>query len=217
MRYILRMNFRLKRIVPLADALFGKTRKAAVSVLFSRPEKSWHLRELARYAGLSPTMIGKEMDVLASAGIVLEVRDGNRRSLRANPDCPIFEELRGIARKTSGLADVLREALSRLNGIDVAFVFGSVAAGAERSGSDVDVCVIGRVPYRSVVDALCAAEDAVGRPVNPVLYSPSEFRRKIEGRNPFVSRLLSSKRILLIGDDHAIERAAASTRRNRPG
>ena len=211
------MNSRLKRRVPLADALFGKTRKAAIGVLFSHPEKSWHLRELARNAGVSPTMIGKEMDALSSAGIVLEARDGNRRSLRANPECPIFEELRGIARKTSGLADVLREALSRLDGIDFAFVFGSVATGQERSGSDGEVCVVGSVPYRSLVTALPATEGAVGRAVNPVHYSPAEFRQKFEAKNPFVTRLLSSKRIWLIGDDNAIERAVARARKNRPG
>ncbi len=211
------MNSRLRRSVPLADALFGKTRKAAIGVLFSHPEKSWHLRELARYAGVSPTMIGKEMDALSSAGIVLDQRDGNRRSLRANPDCPIFEELRGIARKTSGLADVLREALSTLDGIDFAFVFGSVATGEERADSDVDVCVVGSIPYRSMVNALSATEDAVGRSVNPVLYTPKEFRQKFEGKNPFVSRLLSSKRIFLIGDDNAIGRAVARTGKNRPG
>ena len=211
------MNSRPRRSVPLADALFARTRKAAIGILFSHPEKSWHLRELARYAGVSPTMIGKEMDALSSAGIVLNERDGNRRSLRANPDCPIYEELRGIARKTSGLADVLREALSRLDGIDFAFVFGSVATGEERADSDVDVCVVGRIPYRSVMNALSGTEVAVGRTVNPVLYSQEEFRQKSEAGNPFVSGLLSSKRIFLIGDDNAIERAIARTRKDRPG
>ena len=215
--YTWNMNSKLRRSVPLVDALFGKTKKAAIGALFSRPEKFWHLRELARYAGASPTMIGKEMDLLSSAGIVLDERDGNRRSLRANPDCPIFEELRGIARKTSGLADILREVLSTLDGIDFAFVFGSVATGQERAGSDVDVCVVGSISYRSVVNALSAAEGAAGRPVNPVLYSPEEFRRKFESGNSFVSRLLSSKRIFLIGDENAIERAVARTRKNRPG
>lgn len=84
----------------LADALFAKTKKAAIGVLFSNPDRSWHLRELARLAGVSPTMLSKEMDSLSLAGIVLDERDGNRRVFRANGACPIFEELRGIARKT---------------------------------------------------------------------------------------------------------------------
>ena len=211
------MNINLNRSISLADALFGKTKKAAIGVLFSHPEKSWHLRELARYAGLSPTMVGKEMDALSLAGIVLDTRDGNRRSLRANPDCPIFEELRGIARKTSGLADILRETLSTLGDIDFAFVFGSVATGQERADSDVDICVVGSVSYRSIVNALSAAEGAVGRPINPTLYLPEEFRQKFENENSFVSGLLSSKRIFLIGDENAIERAVARPGKNRAG
>ncbi|WP_411161777.1 nucleotidyltransferase domain-containing protein, partial [Chromohalobacter sp. HP20-39] len=47
-------------------------------------------------------------------------------------------------RKTSGLADVLAEALIPCSDqIDAAFVFGSVARGQEVADSDVDVMVIG--------------------------------------------------------------------------
>ena len=84
---------------PLADALFGKTRKALIGTLFSNPDKAWHLRELARQAGVSPTMLSKEASALALAGIVSESSDGQRRIIRANKACPIFNELAGIARK----------------------------------------------------------------------------------------------------------------------
>ena len=51
----------------LADALFGKTRKAVIAKLFGHPERSWHLRELAREADVSPTMLGKEIDTAVRA------------------------------------------------------------------------------------------------------------------------------------------------------
>ena len=48
----------------------------------------------------------------------------------ANRDCPVFEELASILRKTSGLVDVLAAALSPVkNRIILAFVFGSLARG----------------------------------------------------------------------------------------
>jgi predicted nucleotidyltransferase len=188
----------------LADALFGKTRKAVISRLYGHPERSWHLRELAREANLSPTMLSKEADKLAGAGILLDVRDGNRRELKANPSCPIYEELRGIARKTSGLADILREALSPLKGIDQAFIFGSVARGKERSDSDVDVCVIGSVANRTLVAAVGGIEEQVRRPVSVVLYTIQELREKIRRGNPFVTRMLSSEKLFLIGDANGL-------------
>lgn len=196
----------MKKLTPyLADALFGKTRKALIGILFSHPEKTWHIRELARQGGVSPTMLSKEADLLSAAGIILAAADGNRRILKANPDCPIFEELRGIARKTAGIADILRAALVDLPGIDSAFIFGSIAQGEERAGSDVDVCVIGTASYRQVSTVLSASEHAVGRPVNPVLYTAEELQQKFRSGNPFVLGLFSSNRIFLIGDQHGLD------------
>ena len=188
------------RPTPLADALFGKTKKAVLGVLFSDPERPVHLRELARLAGVSPTMIGKEMDTLTMAGIAIERRDGNRRVFQANARCPILAELQNIARKTSGVADLIGEALHRLDGIEAAFIFGSVARGTERAGSDVDVCIVGRVSHKDVLNALADAERAIGRTINPVIYSVEEFRRKSGDGSPLVSGMLSGPKIALIGE-----------------
>ena len=76
-------------------------------------------------------MIGKEMHTLTSAGIAIERKDGNRRVFQANAKCPIVAELQSIARKTSGIADLIREGLGDIGGIESAFIFGSVAKGEE--------------------------------------------------------------------------------------
>ncbi len=191
----------------LADALFGKTKKAVVTKLFCHPDQSWHLRELARIAQVSPTMLGKEVDTLSAAGIVVEEKDGNRRRVKANPDCPIYEELRGIARKTGGLADIIKEVLLPIKGIEYAFIFGSVARGEERAGSDVDVCVVGNALNRVVIAAAASVEESVGRSVNPVVYTVDELRAKLASENHFVSKMLGSKKMFLIGDADGLKRA----------
>lgn len=191
----------------LADALFGKTKKAVISFLFARPDSSWHLRELARAASVSPTMLSKEADLLVSAGIVLEERDGNRRVFRADPNCPIFEELRGIARKTGGVADIVRNAIDGVKGVRLAFIFGSVARGEERSGSDIDVCVLANESLTEISKALSAIEPAVGRPINPMVYSDDELREKVESANPFIARMMASPKIFLIGDQSELDQA----------
>ncbi|MDB5797709.1 MAG: putative nucleotidyltransferase [Paucimonas sp.] len=152
-------------------------------------------------------MLSKEIDILALAGIVLDERDGNRRRVMANSECPIFDELRGIARKTAGLADAIGEALSGIEGIECAFVFGSVARGGERPGSDIDVCVIGSAKNREVMSAMASIEGGVGRPINPIVYSPSEITQKVAEENAFVSRMLEAEKIFLIGGDDELKRA----------
>lgn len=201
-----------KRADSLADALFGKTKKAAIGLLFSRPERAMHLRDLARAAEVSPAMMGKELDVLVAVGIVIDERDGNRRVARANPDCPLFEELKGIARKTAGLLDAVRFAVDKLEGVESAFVFGSVARGEEKSSSDVDVCIVGGVRHKDALAALATAEGAIGREINLVVYDATELREKLTEGSGFVERLVSGEKMFLKGDEDGFQQIARGRR-----
>ena len=200
----------------LADALFSRTRKAAIGALFAPPAPSLHLRELARMAGVTPTMMSKELDGLVGAGLVLERRDGNRRVFSANPATPIHAELAGIALKTAGLADVLRTALAPVDGIQFAFVFGSIARGAAHAGSDVDLLVVGQLAYAALLSACHTAVQRLGRPVNPTLYAPDEWAAlRAAPDNAFMSELRRAPRITLIGSDDDIAAELDEPARNR--
>jgi len=120
----------------------------------------------------------------------------------ANTDCPVFRELQGLLRKTSGLADVLRDCLAALGGqILLALVFGSVARGEEHSGSDIDVLVVGDVPFVTAVKALYPVQANLQREINPVVYSPDEFRRKWAGGEAFLHGIATNPKIFLVGND----------------
>jgi predicted nucleotidyltransferase len=99
------------------------------------------------------------------------------------------------------MADVLREALAPLRRkIGVALIFGSVAQGKERAGSDIDVLVVGSVSFPSVVQALNPAAGRLRREVNPVVMSKAAFKAKLRGQDRFISRVVREPKILLLGD-----------------
>jgi predicted nucleotidyltransferase len=128
---------------------------------------------------------------------------GNQVHFQANRDCPIYEELRGIIRKTSGIAEVLREALEPLAGrIELAFIFGGVARGDERAGTDLDLMVVGQARFAELVPRLQPAADELRREINPSLYPPAEFRRRLAVHEPFLERVIGDDRIFVIGDRH---------------
>lgn len=200
----------------LADALFSKTKQAAIGLLFSRPDQALHLRELARMAGVSPAMMAKEMAVMLRAGLVEEQRDGNRRQFRANAASPLFAELSSIARKTAGVADVLRAALTGVAGIELAFVFGSMARGQAHAASDVDLWLVGDCDYTALLDACARAAEQLARPVNPVLYSAAELAARVAEDNAFVAEVRQRPRIDLMGTPDDIARALGGTARQGP-
>lgn len=193
----------------LAALLFGSHRRAVLARLLLRPEDSPHLRELARETGKPAGTLLRELNALAEAGVLERRRVGNQVQFRANPACPIYEELRSILKKTVGIADVLRQALAPLvPRIRAAFVYGSIARGDERAGSDLDLMVIGEVKFAEVVAALAPAQETLRREVNPSVYPALEFRRKAAGE-PFLRRVLEERKIFIIGGEDDLGQLAA--------
>ena len=166
---------------------------------FVDPSREVHLRELARLAQLAPRSVQQEVEKLVRAGFLLERRSGNRRYLRANKSHPLFRPIREIVLKTTGLADVLRDALGN-DGIEWAWVFGSLAANEPAAGSDVDLLIVGSLGLREAVRRLAQAQDSLGREVNPVVWTRKEFERRRRESEPFLRRLLAGPIIEVTGD-----------------
>lgn len=193
----------------LLDLLFGTYRQRALSQLLLHPDSSYYVRELARLTGTTPGTLHKELSRLAEAGLLLREKQGNQVRYQANRACPIFAELAGLLRKTSGAVVVLAEALSGLAPAPLlALVFGSLARGEENANSDVDLLVIGDGTFGEVVKALHPVQAQLQREINPVLYSPAEFARRCAEADAFVRNILNNPKLFVIGSDHDLGKLA---------
>ncbi len=182
-------------------ALFPQARAETLRLLFTQPGREIYLRDLARLARLTPAAMHRELAFLCKIGLVRSRRDGNRLYFQADKTHPVHPELRGLVIKTTGIAAELKQALSKVPGIDLAFIFGSVAAGTDRAESDVDVLVIGNAGLRKVTPALRSVPSRLEHEINPVCMTPDEWRHKHVHKDVFVNRLLSEPRLWLKGDD----------------
>jgi len=187
----------------LADALFTPVQQRVLGLLFGQPERRFQSAELIRMADSGTGAVHRLLTRLAGSGLARVSVEGRQKYYQANSESPVFSELVGLVRKTVGLAGPLREALAPLAGrIGVAFVYGSVAAGADTASSDIDLMVIAeKLDYPSLFEALQAAEGQLGRPVNPNLMTLKEWRRKLAQPDSFVARLAGRPRLFLIGTE----------------
>lgn len=203
---------------PLMDLLFGTTRQRVLAVLLLEPDAAFHLRELARMTGSHAGTLARELEKLSAAGLVHRAEQGNQVRYQANRACPLFEDLASMFRKTHGMAAVLREALAPLaSRIRVAMVFGSMARGAHSAGSDVDLLVVGQPEFAELVQALFPAQQALGREINPVLYTPDEFIARAQQGGAFFRELKERPGVFLKGNkddlaELAGDQAPAGTR-----
>lgn len=186
----------------LLDLLFGDYRQRVLAQLLLQPDAGFHVRELARQTGTTPGTLTRELGKLASVGLIRRSKIGNQVRYQANRDNPVYAELAGLFRKTAGATAQIAAALHPLaDRIRVAFVFGSYARGAESSGSDVDVFVLGDIGFAELVQALHPVQRSLQREISPVLYAPAEFRAKLRARDAFSRELLAKPKLFLIGSE----------------
>lgn len=191
----------------LSKTLFGKTRRAVLSILYSHTDESFYLRQLVRIAGIGIGAMQRELKQLTDSGIIRRLRIGRQIFFQANTDCPVFKELRDLVIKTIGVGDVLRSALVPLaERIQFAFIYGSLARGEETRGSDLDVMVVGDVTFAEVVSAISPLQETLSREINPSVYPLHEFRAKVSEGQHFISTVLSAPKIFVIGDNNELER-----------
>lgn len=187
----------------LSNTLFGRTRGAVLSILFGHVSESFYLRQLARRTDIALGPVQREVRQLVDAGLVIRKIVGGRTLYSANQESPVYQEIKSLVTKTVGMHDVLSCALDPLRRkINLAFVYGSVARSTETEQSDVDLMVVGRVDFGTVVSKLSEAQKTLSREINPTVYSVKEFRDKLQGN--FLKTVLSERKLFIIGDEDVL-------------
>lgn len=179
-------------------------------VLFGRPERSFYASELIREAATGSGAAQRELAKLERSGLIAARKIGHQKHYQANAASPLFSELRSIVLKTVGLAEPLREGLRPLSAeIRAAFVYGSVAKATDQSASDIDVMIISdTLSYGDVFGALDRVTRALGRKVNPTVYTAAEFSTRARTENVFVTRMLEQPKLWVIGSEHDLPLSA---------
>jgi len=184
----------------LAELLSSRIKAEIFRLLFGAVTRELHVREIERQSGMADATVRQELKRLSRLGLVESRLDGNRTYYRANVHHPLYPDIRNLVLKTSGLVEALREALASVD-IKLAFVFGSVAAGAESAESDIDLIVIGSLSLRQLSRLLSGVAARVGREINPHVFTVEEFTRRMKARDHFISTVRAAPKLFVIGNE----------------
>ena len=164
---------------PLLAPIFRSDGQARLLSALMLDDEERSLTQLAEQTGLAYPSVHREAARLLQAGILTERQAGRTRLLRADPDSPLVAPLREILLVTTGPVPLLRDELSRMHGIESAFLYGSFAArmrGVDGPApNDIDLMVIGTPDPDEVYDVCERVEEIVHRPVNPTITTRTEF------------------------------------------
>jgi len=188
---------------PGSFGLLSPVQARLLSLIYGQPDRSFQSAELIRLAGSGTGAVHRQLKQMTAAGLFTETAIGNQKHYQANRQSPIFSELHSIVLKTVGLAQPLGEALAPLRDrANFAFVFGSVAKGSERPGSDVDLMIVSEtLDYPQVYEALQPVETILSRRINPTVLTLADWREKRRSPDSFISRVITEPKVWVIGDE----------------
>ncbi len=179
----------------MLKSLFSSSIRAdALSLLLNSPDEQFYIREIAELLRKNPSGVKRELDNLEKMGIVMSEKVANLKYFRANKDSPLFSELKNLITKSLGLPGALKAVL-RASGAKTAFLYGPYAEGDDVN--TVDLFVIGALS--SLTKELKDIERRFDRKINCALIDEDEYKKKKKKGDANLKRLLSGKRITLIG------------------
>ena len=185
----------------LSILLSSRARAEIFRLLFNGLEEEVHVREIQRRSGLNDSTIRQELRKLTDLELISGRRDSNRIYYKANKKNPLYQDIQNLVMKTSGLVDIFKRALQDER-IKIAFVFGSIAKGDINAESDVDIMIIGEIRLRDLSSLLSGVSEKIGREVNPYVLSPVEFNKRLQDKEHFLSSVLRSPKVFIVGSEH---------------
>jgi predicted nucleotidyltransferase len=179
----------------------SKIRQDLLTIFFTNPSQKYYLRELQRILGYSAGSIRRELLRFQEDNLFNTQRVGNLLYYSVNTDHPLFKELKSIVSKTVGVEGSLREALSSIKEIKIAFIYGSYGAKCEKATSDIDLMIVGKPDTSRLNEKIAELEKRLKREINLTIYSLKEYRAKKKAKSGFIRELLKNPKIMLIGKE----------------
>jgi predicted nucleotidyltransferase len=181
--------------------LFSSTRAELLGLFFNNPDDRFYLREIARHIGKDAAGIKRELDNLVRIGLLAKEKRGVQKYYFANKNSPVFAEMKGLIFKTTGAQGAMKTSLSRLKGVQIAFIYGSYAKGSEKEDSNINLMVIGQANITELNDMVMSLEDKLKRDIDYLVFDEQEYRKRKESKDPFIRELLKGKKIFLVGKE----------------
>ncbi|MBI4847042.1 MAG: winged helix-turn-helix transcriptional regulator [Nitrospirae bacterium] len=179
----------------MLEKLFTSGIRADImSLLFNNPEEKFYVREIARLTNKNASGIKRELDKLEQMDLVISEREGNLKYFKVNRNSSLFPELKGLIAKSLGVPGALKSVLKALDA-KAAFIHGPYVEDPNLPSLDLFVVC----DSNNIGKTLDDVEKRFGREIRYTIMSQAEYKTIKKSGERSVKKLLSAKKILLLG------------------
>lgn len=191
---------------PIVKLFATPTLAEILNLFLQNPEEEFYQSDIVKKAAKALMQVQRVLKTLKEVGLISSVHRGRMVYYRAVKSHPAFEDLKNLFLKTISLGDGIRHALMPFQDkISFAFIFGSVARGDESLDSDIDLFIIADLTLRELSKALGPLSRGLQKELNPVLFGPHEFQKRISKKDHFLIKVLDAPKLWIMGNENELK------------
>lgn len=188
----------------LKDLIISKVRAKLLTIFLTHPTEMYYIRELTRTVAEEINAVRRELIHLQSKGILKSENRGNRLYYTINKHYGFYKELLCMVSKVTGLGSAIIKSSPKLGIVKYAFLSGRFARVMPRASGGVDLVLVGDLVMPQLTELVKEQEAKLSREINYTVMTLDELAYRKTHNDPFIARILSASRVMLIGDEEEL-------------
>jgi len=156
----------------LEALISSKTRIKLLLRLFLNPDSKSYLRGLAEEFEESTNSVRLELSRFEEAGMVESELVGNKKYYKANPRFSLFNEVRSILLKQTGLNSIIEEVVEKLGDLKCVYLTGDLAKG--KQSDIISLVFVGNPDKVYLTHLVDSVEDLINKKIQYLNYTEEE-------------------------------------------
>jgi hypothetical protein len=189
-------------MVSLSNIITSKVKVKLLELFFSDVTEMYHVRGIVRAIKEEINAVRINLDKFEKEGILKKEPRGNRIYYWPRTDHPLFGDILSMVAKTTGLGAQIVNNRRKIGNISLVMFSGKfVRRQKSKKEDEIDILVIGDIVLPELASQIRYEESKRGKEINYTVMSREEFEFRKKRRDPFLLGILSSSRVMIIGDE----------------
>lgn len=185
----------------LNKILVSEVRVNILKLLLLNPKRAFHIRAIVRQVGAEINAVRRELDNLFEIGLVTRRQSSNKIFYQIETNHPFYSDLLSLVAKEEGIGVAIIKNEKRIGMIDYAVLSLAFLRGRKSTALDVDLFIVGVINLDVVQNIVKEEEARTNREINYSVMTMEEFMSRKRTNDPFIYRVLTQSRTMLVGDD----------------
>lgn len=185
----------------MEELFVSKVRVKILQLFLTSEEPLFHVREIVRRVDEEINAVRRELARMEKFGLVISEWRANRRLYRIKKDHRFYPELLGLVVKSTGLGGSIIKNKSQIGRIKYAMMATRFAKNEASGPEDVDLLVVGQIVLPELQSLIADEQSRRENEINYSFMDEAEFNFRVRRRDPFIIKVLTQPKIMLIGDE----------------